>query len=557
MLGSSFGWPIAANAQSSSAPPNFNFEIQSLRANAPQFHPNRGEVDIDDLESMEAKRPQLPLNRYLSIFVSDVDTMNQIKFSEVMDQLVKQSGDPFLTKQILFHQWWDSAGQGPGLGLGPHCDDESPPMPPGGIADDTAVSMLNKFKYRCPRLERAEAASDPFTDESKKDANGNDVNKNAYSAIAFSNRFDLISAPKRIGNTGRTESPDCGEYRIVFARNSGKLDAVNRNLIIFEARVPNPEPPAGPKGCREIVEFWHSLSDPSMTAAERGKKLHDFYLKGLPGEHVAAVVKIGNYTFGSGQIRTNQFMLNSENSAPGGPHPKDWTLREFKALAKNGTLVIVPDSVKTNPGNPLFAAGETDPRVGSLNQTIRPQMKKILGGGASAGVEDVNAIAFFTPGKGINSFESDEKEPDLGDIVAKYAPGGAENPQLKTNIQETLNLAGSTLTPLNVINRIRTQTCAGCHVFSDNDDQLGGKAIWPDKTNGKTDGVMTHQPMRFTQESELNIDLQDAIADRKPKMRYAISSAVECFLDFREAFMKKALGLAPGIAAKHCPTKKS
>src|ERR1700730_16582223 len=73
----------------------------------------------------------------------------------------------------------------------------------------------------------------------------------------LSNRCDLISAPKRIGNTGRTESSDCGEYRIVFARNSGKLDGLNRNLIIFEARVPNPEPAAGPRGCREIVEFWH------------------------------------------------------------------------------------------------------------------------------------------------------------------------------------------------------------------------------------------------------------------------------------------------------------
>jgi hypothetical protein len=75
-------------------------------------------------------------------------------------------------------------------------------------------------------------------------------------------------------------------------------------------------------------------------------------------------------------------------------------------------------------------------------------MNKILGVGVGAGVEDVNAIVFATRGKGINSFESDEKEPDLGDIVAKYAPGGAENPQLKANIQETLTLAGSTLTPL-------------------------------------------------------------------------------------------------------------
>jgi hypothetical protein len=82
-------------------------------------------AQLDELTSMGANQPQLPLDRHLSIFVTDVETVNQIKFSEVMEQLVKQSGDPFLTKIILFHQWWDGAGQRPGLGLGPHCDNES------------------------------------------------------------------------------------------------------------------------------------------------------------------------------------------------------------------------------------------------------------------------------------------------------------------------------------------------------------------------------------------------------------------------------------------------
>ena len=177
-----------AHAEMVDAPTTFNLQIQSLRAYAAPHHPERGAVTVDELASMGANQPQLPLDRHLSIFVTDVETVSQIKFSEVMDQLVqvKQSGDPFLTKTIPFHQWWDSAGQRPGLGLGPHCDDESPPMPASGIVFDTALSTLNNFPYRCPRLEVAEVTSDPFTDES-------DANKRAYSAIAFSNRFDLIS----------------------------------------------------------------------------------------------------------------------------------------------------------------------------------------------------------------------------------------------------------------------------------------------------------------------------------------------------------------------------
>jgi hypothetical protein len=535
-IGSSLVCPVAAPAQTS-AVPTLNFKLQSLRAAAPPEHPERGTVKLQQLRSLGANLPDLPLSRYLSIFVSDVETTSQIKFSEVMQKLVSQSGDPFLTKQILFHQWWDSAGQRPGQGLGPHCDDESAAS--GDIAGFNALSTLNGFPYRCPRLEVAEATSDPFTNEV-------DANPNAYSAIAFSNRFDLVN--------DANNPTDCGEYRIVFARNSGKLDPINRNLIIFEARVPNPTPANGLQGCRPILDFWHGLSDPSITTVDRGQRLHDFYLNGLPGTGVGAIVDIDHYTFGTGQIRTNQFMLNDPD--PRLPRaPFDWTLREFKTLKINGTLVIVPDSVKTNPGNLLFAAGGTDVRLASVNQDIRAQMKNILGGtGAQKGIDDVNSIGFLTTGLGINAFESDERDPNLGDIVAAYAPGGAENLLLQTNIQAILNLANpppnANVHPLEVVHRLRTQTCAGCHHFSDDDHGLGGNAIWPNK-QARNDP--THPAMAFTQESERTADLQPAIVGAG--QRYAISATTECLLDFREVFMKTALGLSPPTSVNHCPTQ--
>ena len=530
--GIGLAWPVTAHAQTAPAI-NPNLKIKSLRASAPRHHPERGAVKLDELRTIGTNLPSLSLNRYLSIFVSDVDTVNQIKFSEVMDKLVDQSGDTQLTKQILFHQWWDTAGQRPGLGLGPHCDDESAPVPDSGISNFTALSTLNAFPYRCPRLEEVEAASDPFTNEV-------DANPNAYSAIAFSNRFDLVNPPG-----------DCGEYRIVFARNSGRLDILNRNLIIFEARVPNPKPADGLNGCRPILEFWHSLSDPSISAEGRGHRLHDFYLNGLPASHVGPVVDVAHYTFGTGQIRSNQFMLNDTDPRLPNP-PFDWTLREFKTLLNNGTLVIVPDSVKTNPGNSLFTAGSNDVRIGSLNQDIRAQMKSILGGvGPANGINDVNSIGFQTTGEGVNAFESDESKPELGDIITAYAPpGGAENPVIQSNINAAISSVGvgAQVTSLNVANRLRTQTCAGCHQYSNNDHELGGKAIWPDKTNGDA----THPKMQFTQESEKTADLQPAIVGGGK--RYAISLTVECLLDFREVFMKKALGLTP-TSANHCPAQ--
>jgi hypothetical protein len=520
-----------------------SFSLETARATQRGRSPERGEVLLRELGVAGATLPALPLDPHLSIFVSDVETTSQIKFSEVMDQLVKQSGDRSLTKLALFHEWWDTAGQAKGLGLGPHCDNESAPQ--GDIADDLAVSTRNGFPYRCPRLEAGEATSNPFADESAPAG---------YSAIAFSNRFDLIGADIPDPNRRwRMLTPDCGEYRIVFARNSGKpRDSVdpksrlNRNLIIFEARVPNPEPAEGVKGCRPILDFWHSLSDKTISASARGKLLHDFYLNGLPHHHVGPIVDIGHYTFGAGQIRTNQFMHNDTAAKP----PFDWTLREFKTVAgSDGKLRIVPDVVKTNPGNDLFRSGSVDPRNSSLAFDIRAQIGKLLGAaGPAKGVADINSIGFSVSAENENAFESDERDADrvkLGDVSAAFlggVNGTTPNPALSAIIQDALNAAGSKLTPTNIVNRIRTQTCAGCHHYSGNPNDgppadLGGGAVWPDKAKGDS----THPPMDFTQQSERDDDLQPAIVGTGK--RYAISSAVEAFLVFREAFMKQALGL--------------
>jgi hypothetical protein len=519
------------------------FSQDTGRATQRTYPPERGEVLLRHLGVAGASRPKLGLDPHLSILVGDVETTSQIRFSEVMDRLVKQGGDRSLTKLALFRQWWDTAGQAPGLGLGPHCNDESAPQPPGGIADNTAISTRNGFPYRCPRNEVLEASSDPFTDES---------GDTGYSAIAFSNRFDLIGAdvpdPRR---PWRMLTPDCGEYRIVFARNSGKpKDIINaksrlhRNLIIFEARVPNPEPANGVKGCRPILDFWHGLSDKSISASARGKLLLDFYLKGLPKYHVGPVVDIAHYTFGAGQIRTNQLLHNESSPII------DWTLREFKAVVgSDGRLRIVPDTVKTSPGNDLFSSGSVDPRVASLTLDIRAQIGKLLGAaGPAKGVGDINSIGFSISAAGENAFEGDEWDLErvkLGDVSAAFlgdANGTMPSPVLSASIQAALTTAGSNLTPTNIVNRIRTQTCAGCHHYSGHPNDgsaadLGGGAVWPDKATGDAD----HPKMDFTQVSERDDDLQQAIVGTGK--RYANSSAVEVFLAFREAFMKKALGL--------------
>ncbi|HEX7921796.1 MAG TPA: hypothetical protein VF583_12645 [Bradyrhizobium sp.] len=581
------------------------------------------------------------LNRYLSLLVTDVDTVSKFSFAKVMEQIASASGDQSLSKETLFHQWWDTANKGPGLLLGPHCND----IP---AADQP---------YECPRPEGQQALSGPLNTDASNVVH--DVfaeeslpfprNLDGYSAIAVSNRYDLRSPPLNAGK-GLVTYPDCGEYRLIFALNAGKTipaslssdntthpgNILNRNLISFEFRLKNPsaatpQKPGVPQGCLPILQFWSGLSA-AMPAAARGDLLLDFFMNGemkTPDKKVIGklpwpVVDGWNLSFGLGQIRTNQFM-NTVTNTPAVPPtdytkgvpaettitPFDWILREFRTLITNSDhkMLIVPVSTKTNPRYDLWTSvdatansgGPIDPNRAALLQQIRRQTAALLGEKTSnqfPNLKDINSISFnILKDNTVNAFESDEGAPipcppgpgnnspcrnsadGKGNILDAF---GTEktNHVLSTNIQADLDDAGVTpsmsVTPINLVDRIRSQTCAGCHQFSDTKKGnfgfdtvgLGGGAVWPTKACGDfepsctipqdpkhpadafllTDPKKLHPPMQFTQVSEA---ILVPSADGK-SWRYAISSTVECMLDYREKVMEQALKL-PVNTASHCP----
>lgn len=590
--------------------------------------PERGQVPLSAFEGAAhvSALTNPPFNRYLSLLITDVDTVSTIKFSDVMGQLAQQSGDPLFDKEMLFHQWWDTANQKPGLLLGPHCDD---------------IPAIDQPSYTCPRKLEGAQAIDPtvFADE-KLDP---DHSLNAYSAIAFSNRFDLLS-PAKSATSGQVTYPDCGEYRIIFARNSGKTtppslapdnklhpgDIFTRNLISFEFRLKNPDPkpqkPGVPQGCLSILKFWYGLSDATLSGAKRGDLLKNFFMNGTMttttgqpiGQLPWPVVDIWNLSFGLGQIRTNQFINHVTKTAEVPPpnsysngipasitvDPNDWVLREFRTLIvgdKVLKVLIVPDSTKSTPDSTLFksidAAGAAyDPRLPLLLSDIRNQTGDLLGGETGTAfnnMADINAIKFSVLKQAENAFQSEEgsqvpcvtsptnKSPCVagaGDIVRVF--GSSANVNLSTDIQDDLDALAlppivdpaKAITPMRVIDRIRTQACAGCHQFSDTKKLnfgfdsvgLGGGAIWPTKACGDyepscdlppnifllSDPKKLHPPMQFTQISELI--LTPSVADNGKGWRYAISSTVECMLDYREKFMGNALGLSLTISS-NCP----
>ncbi len=459
-------------------------------------HPERGGIGLDvlngnlELQDVGPVRTFPTFDRRLSLFVTDAATVRQLSFQDVMAQLVSEGEDSGLTPLKLFQQWWDTANIGPGTvpAPNPHCDDEKPAA--GGL------SQLNDFPYRCPRPEHQEASSDPFVD-----ADG----PNGYAAIALVNRFDLAS----------TAGADRGEHRVIFARNSGRADALNRNLIIFEARVPNPKKELGIDGCRPIVEFWLKLSDPSLSTVARGSKLREFYLNGLPDDGVLPVIRVDNFVGDAGQIRTNQFLDQDKNF--------DWTLREFKIKSDSGSLHIVPVTVKTNPGNELLVSGTKEPRAAGFADEVSRQVRDLLGG--AGGVSNINTFSFNVHDS-FNSFESDERDSELGDVSTAFAqnPGGA----LRTKIQNALDSEGSTVTADEVVNRMSVLTCAGCHHFA-NDRQLGGGIIWP-------------RSLDFTYVSEGSFETGAESGPDGPNSRFVISSTLkDVLLPAREEVMKAFL----------------
>jgi len=479
--------------------------------------PERGGIGLDlqqlqfNMEFSMSGRPRPrrggllnKLDERLSLIVTDEASTSAITFSDVMGQLADD-------KLELFRSWWDTANRG-----NPFCPE---------------TQELNGFPYECPRDEGEQAHVNPF--DGSEPCYG-------YTAIAFVNRFDLAD---------KDHGQHCGEFRIVFARNSGfdeharaykncKHPLGKRLLINFEALVPNPEPPPsrqkpGPKdlfvnleGCRPIVEFWLSLSNTDMTTAARGRALHDFFLKGLPKDSIARglprddigpIVNTHHYAGGpaSGQIRTNQRMQ------------ADWTLREFKTDGGR----IVPTTVKSNPGNSLFWYNPDKEEF--ADYLVRDDTLAKLRGvtSSTAGETNIDTFAFALEEPGVdhlNSFESQARLPDWGDVVQNFDDCQRnttlcpETDVIKKKLTEKLDEVKSSLGPEvksslsaeNIIHRIRTQTCAGCHHYSNGDTELGvdcperwpsrlcegQSGIWP-STLPEVEGF-THVSEEETEEGE-------------------------------------------------------
>lgn len=418
-----------------------------------------------------------------SLVVTEQTILARFPFERVLEQLVMQSGVPWLTSLELFHQWWDTQNSGPGLGLGPHCDNTV----------DAGTPVINDFPYTCrpAPAEGVQATTNPFADP--------DNNPDAYLPVGLFNRFDL--AP--------SDGSHCGEYRIVYAKRSGIANPLARNLVIFEAALPNSHPNQGLKGCKKIVAFWARLT--RMDAInQRADELEDFYFDGIPGvPPVVHVYHYGGNANGFGQVRTNQFMQEAASS-------KVWNLREFKlrrtCSGRSCTAMqFIPVTDKSNPFGPLVSPTSTHAKAPDF-QTFFPTQVRDLA------AMDLAGIGMELPDK-FNTGQSLASGSTENNYVTLF--GTDPNP-LSTAIQDQLTAIGSSLTPDHVIRRAQALACAGCHRLNNSMD-IGGGLTWPPS-------------LGFTHVSERDTETVDG------QVRFVISDAlVKAFLPHRKTIMENYL----------------
>ena len=396
-----------------------------------------GETESSVLSALRGATPDI-IDVRRSLAVTDADTLSRFPLQRVMSQLARDARVRGLTGIDLFRQWWDTQNPRARDDARPHCDDE--------LAPD-GKPLLNGYPYDCRGApsEGAQVDCTSFSDPAC-----------AYVPIGLFNRFDL--APE--------DGSHCGEHRIIYAKRTGtEGQRRDRNLVIFEAVMPNPMPWRGLQGCRRLIEAWAELSwieNPDR----RADRLERMYFEGVGFfPPIVRFANFGNNPRDFGQIRTNQFMT------PSGL-PPIWTLREFKLYRdcdRSGCRAqFVPVPAKNNPVGALFGAPAAHSRAQAFQDfMVRENVSKL----AATSPPDIGMVTpeEFNSGQ---SHSSGSKEMDFATPFATQREG------FRRRVWQVLGALGSDVTPEQLVARALTQTCAGCHQLSNNAD-LGGGLFWP------------------------------------------------------------------------------
>jgi hypothetical protein len=389
-------------------------------------------------------------NHGSALIVHDPAALGGFTLERVLKQLLTIGGDTVTTPEQLLQQLFDTENTTAG-GAFPdvaHCD----------------AALNSAFKngpaVDCPRAEGALAKSAGLFTAGSPDY---------FAPVAVVNRLDLMP----------TTLETCGEYRIIFAKWSGRNDPSNRVFLIFEGALQSPSP-GNLNACRPVAEMWASL-DNEKNPAVLAQRLEQFYFTGLPGllpvvhPQSFGLFATDNDPYGAsrGQVRLSQNM-----QAP-------FEMREFhiSGFTPSGQLrmMFLPATVKNNPLPELFDPSTPTPLADQFRGELGQQV-------ASLSAPNVAGIRMATS----NMFAAGESAIG-GAAQASYwgrlTSGGGDNQLLSSiDLQLQATAAGKAcppddpLTARSILDRAAVQTCAGCHApthFLGEDRKIGCGLVWP------------------------------------------------------------------------------
>lgn len=386
-----------------------------------------------------------------ALLVNEPAALTSFTLDRVLKQLLARGGDTATSPEQLLQQLFDTenttlGGRFPGV---IHCD------------DSLNSAFKNAPAVDCPRAEGALAKSTGMFTPGHPDY---------FAVVAVVNRIDLMPSTLQT----------CGEYRIIFAKWSGRTDPENRVFLIFEGALQSPAP-GNIDACRPVANLWAGLDhekDPAVLA----QRLEQLYFTGLPG--TLPVVDPQSFgLFGNDQdpygATHGQVRLSQNMQAP-------FEMREFRVNISTSTLEprvrFVPSTVKNNPLPELFdptndaalaaqfrgqfpfeqVASLSAVNVAGVRMTVSNDFtagESAIGGAAQAGywgrvTSGGDATGFLA------GIDAQIQQQSLG------APCPKDDP----------------LTARSILDRAAVQTCAGCHAptqFLGADRKIGCGLIWP------------------------------------------------------------------------------
>lgn len=393
-------------------------------------------ADCDTSRTLGALEPAL--------LIRDPAVLSELSLEGVLAQIIRSSGASLTPLQLLQRLFDTENTEADGVFPGvTHCDLDTPDAAGGAV--------------ECPRAEGRLARSEGLFVPGHADY---------FEPVAVSNRFDLLPS----------DASTCGEYRIVYAKHSGRTDPKDRLFISVEATLFNEAQTLAT--CRPVAELWAGLEARSVDE-QRADVVKLFYqgVGALPPVLTAVHLGAGDsrceYVGRCGQVRVGQGMQ------------EPFTFRQFRLVdhaSLEKTALRFEATATTRALRPaLFDVADDD----TLARGFRGALRVGLGDLTTSELSRVDLRTQLED----EALESAVSGPASPDFAAHLRAGTeAQQEEFLTALSTSLSTVNQDcppddpITAAGLVRRAAVIGCAGCHAPTQllEDRNVGCGAVWPE-----------------------------------------------------------------------------